>query len=108
MDDDLQRKREAIKKQIIDFGQSAKAKIIFFGTILLCSTGAVITLFLGDAYDFLNLCFTVPCIWMAALRLVLFRMEFPESRLFRWSLRFVLVLSIANSILLIMHLVRGQ
>ena len=104
MDDDLQRKREAIKKQIIDFGHSRKAKIIFTLTILICGTGAVITLFLGDTYNFLNLCFTVPCIWMAALRLLLFRMEFPESRPIRWSLRFVLVLSIANSILLIMHL----
>ena len=107
MDDELQRKREAVKKQIIDFGQSAKAKITFTLTILICGTGAVITLFLGDAYDFLNLCFTVPCIWMAALRLLLFRIEFPGSRLFRWSLRFVLVLSIANSILLIMYLVGG-
>ena len=107
MDDDLQRKREAIKKQIIGFGNSAKAKIIFTLTILICGTGAVITLFLGDAYDLLNLCFTVPCISMAALRLFLFRMEFPESRPIRWALRFVLVLTLANSILLIMHLIKG-
>ena len=108
MDDDLQKKREALKKQIIGFGESKKAKLTFSLTILICGTGAVITLFLGDDYDFLNLCFVVPCIWMAALRLLLFRMEFPESRPIRWAFRFVLFLSIANSLLLITHLVGGQ
>ena len=107
MDDELQRKREAVKKQIIDFGQSAKARIIFFGTIGVCSLGAVITLFLGDAYEFLNLCFVVPSIWMAFLRLFLFRMEFPESRVIRRAFYFVLLLSLASSILLIRHLVKG-
>lgn len=106
MDDELQKKREAIKKQIIDFGHSTKATLIFSLTILICSTGAIITLFLGDAYDFLNLCFVVPCIWMAALRLFLYRREFPQSRFIRWSFRFVLFLSIATSILLITHLVK--
>ena len=106
MNDDLQRKREAINKQIIDFSHSTKAKLIFSLTILVCGTGAVITLFLGDAYDFLNLCFVVPCIWMAALRLFLYRREFPESRFIRWSFRFVMFLSIANSFLLITHLVK--
>ena len=108
MNDDLKRKREAIKKQIIDFSHSIKAKLIFSLTILLCGTGALITLFLGDDYDFLNLCFVVPCIWMAALRLFLYRREFPESRPIRWSFRFVLFLSIANSILLITHLIDRQ
>ena len=106
MDDDRQRKRETLKKQIINFGHSTKAKLIFSLTILVCGTGAVITLFLGDAYDFLNLCFVVPCIWMAALRLLLYRAEFPESRPIRWAFRFVLFLSIANSLLLITHLVK--
>ena len=105
MDDDLQRKREALKKQIIDFGESRKAKLTFTLTILVCGTGAVITLFLGDDYGFLNLCFVVPCIWMAALRLLLYRMEFPESRRIRWAFRFVLFLSIVNSILFVTHLV---
>ena len=108
MDDDLQRKREALKKQIIDFGESRKAKLTFTLTILICGTGAVITLFLGDDYSLLNLCFVVPCIWMAALRLLLYRMEFPESRRIRWAFRFVLFLSIANSILFVTHLVGGQ
>ena len=107
MDNDLEKKREALKKQIIDFSHSTKAKLIFSLTILVCGTGAVITLFLGDDYDLLNLCFVVPCIWMAALRLLLYRREFPESRPIRWSFRFVLFLSIANSILLITHLVSG-
>ena len=107
MDDELQRKREAVKKQIIDFGQSRKARIIFFGTIGTCCTGAFITLFLGDAYEFLNLCFVVPSIWMAFLRLFLFRMEFPESRVIRRAFYFVLLLSLASSILLITHLVKG-
>ena len=105
MDNDLQKKREAIKKQMIDFGHSTKARLIFSLTILVCGTGAVITFFLGDDYDLLNLCFVVPCIWMAALRLFLYRREFPESRPIRWSFRLVLFLSIANSILLITHLV---
>ena len=108
MNDDLQKKREAIEKQIVDFGHSIKAKLIFTVTILVCGTGAIITLFLGDAYDLLNLCFVVPCIWMAALRLLLYRREFPESRPIRWSFRFVLFLSIANSILLITHLIDRQ
>ena len=108
MDNDLQEKREAVKKQIIDFGQSRKAKLIFSLTILICGAGAIITLFMGDDYDFLNLCFVVPCIWMAALRLLLYRMEFPESRRIRWAFRFVLFLSIANSILLVTHLTGGQ
>ncbi len=107
MDDDLQRKREAVKKQMIDFGQSTKAKIIFFGTIGICCTGSMITLFLDDAYTFLNLCFVVPSIWMAFLRLLLFRMEFPESRLIRRAFYFVLFLSLVSSILLIRHLVKG-
>lgn len=106
MDDDRQRKRETLKKQIINFGHSTKAKSIFSLTILVCGAGAIITLFLGDAYDFLNLCFVVPCIWMAALRLLLYRAEFPESRSIRWAFRFVLFLSIANSLLLITHLVK--
>jgi len=107
MDDDLQRKREAVKKQMIDFSQSRKARIIFFGTIGICCTGAFITLFLGDAYTFLNLCFAVPSIWMAFLRLFLFRMEFPESRLIRRAFYFVLLLSVVSSILLIRHLANG-
>ncbi len=107
MDDELQRKREAVKKQIIDFGHSRKAQIIFFGTIGVCCTGAFITLFLGDAYTFLNLCFVVPSIWMAFLRLFLFRMEFPESRVIRRAFYFVLLLSVVSSILLIRHLVKG-
>ena len=45
MDNDLQRKREAVKKQIVDFGQSRKARLIFSLTILTCGAGAVITLF---------------------------------------------------------------
>ena len=60
MNDDLQKKREAIKKQIIDFSHSTKATLIFSLTILVCGAGAVITLFLGDAYDFLNLWFCCP------------------------------------------------
>ena len=107
MNNDLERKREAVKKQVIDFGQSAKAKIIFFGTIGVCCTGAIITLFLGDAYEFLNLCFVVPSIWMAFLRLLLFRIEFPESRPIRRAFHFVLFLSLVSSILLIRHLVKG-
>ena len=107
MDDDLQRKREAVKKQMIDFGHSRKAQIIFFGTIGICCTGAFITLFLGDAYTVLNLCFVVPSIWMAFLRLFLFRMEFPESRVIRRAFYFVLLLSVVSSILLIRHLVKG-
>ena len=106
MDNELQKRREALKKQIIDFGQSRKVMIIFTLIILISATGAVITLFLGDDYEFLNLCFVVPCIWTAAARLFLYRLEFPESRKIRWYFRFVLVLSIANLILLIRHLVK--
>ena len=107
MDNDRQRKREALKKQMIDFSRSRKARIIFSGTIGICCTGGLITLFLGDTYTFLNLCFVVPSVWMAFLRLFLFRMEFPESRLIRHAFYFVLALSVACSLLLIGHLVNG-
>ena len=104
MSDDYEIKKEFIKKWLIVVSHSGKFSAIFSLILLSLALGTLITLFLGDRYDFLNQCLVVPCTWMVAGRLLVLKWEFPNSRVIRWIFRFVLLMSILHTILLVKYI----
>ena len=104
MSDDYELKKELIKKWLIVGSYSGKFSIIFTLILLSLAIGTLITLFLGEPYDFLNQCLVVPCTWMVAARLLVFKWEFPNSRVIRWIFRLVLLTSVIHTILLVKYL----
>ena len=104
MSDDYEIKKEFIKKWLIVVSHSGRFSTTFTLIILSLALGTLITLFLGDTYDFLNQCLVVPCTWMAAARLLVLKWEFPNSRAIRWIFRLVLLMSIVHTILLVKYL----
>ncbi len=104
MNDELQMKKELVKKWIIVGIRTGKVGTIFSLTILFLALGSLITLFMGDAYNFLNQCLVTPCIWVASVRLFVFRWEHPDSRVIRWAFRIAFLMSIVHTILLVRYL----
>ena len=104
MSDSYEIKKEFFKKWLIVVSHSGKFSTIFSLIILSLALGTFITLFLGDTYDFLNQCLVTPCTWMAAGRLFVLKLEFPNSRAIRWIFRLVLLMSILHTILLVKSL----
>lgn len=101
MSDDYELKKEFLRKWLIVVSRSGKFSTIFNLIILSLALGTFITLFLGDTYNFLNQCLVTPCSWMAAGRLFVFKLEFPNSRVIRWIFRLVLLMSVIHTILLV-------
>ena len=104
MSDDYELKKEFLRKWLIVVSRSGKFSTIFNLIILSLALGTFITLFLGDTYNFLNQCLVTPCTWMAAARLFVFKLEFPNSRVIRWIFRLVLLMSVIHTILLVTYL----
>ena len=104
MSDDYELKKEFLRKWLIVVSRSGKFSTVFNLIILSLALGTFITLFLGDTYNFLNQCFVTPCSWMAAARLFVFKLEYPNSRVIRWIFRFVLLMSVIHTILLVKYL----
>ena len=104
MSDDRELKKEFLRKRLIVASRSGKFSTIFTLIILSLALGTFITLFLGDTYNFLNQCLVTPCAWMAAARLFVLKLEFPNSRVIRWILRLVLLMSVIHTILLVKYL----
>ena len=104
MSDDRELKKEFLRKWLIVTSRSGKFSTFFTLIILSLALGTLITLFLGDTYNFLNQCLVTPCAWMAAARLFVLKLEFPNSRVIRWILRLVLLMSVIHTILLVKYL----
>lgn len=104
MSDDYELKKELIIKWLIVVSRSGKFSTVFSLIILSLALGTFITLFFGDAYNFLNQCLVTPCIWMAAARLFVLKLEFPNSRVIQWIFRLVLLMSVIHTILLVRYL----
>ncbi len=104
MSDDYELKKELVIKWLIVVSRSRKFSTIFSLIILLLALGTFITLFLGDAYNFLNQCLVTPCIWIVAARLFILKLEYPNSRVIQWIFRLVLLTSVIHTILLVKYL----
>ena len=104
MSDDYEMKKEFLRKWLIVVSRSGKFSNIFNLIIFALALGTLITLFLGDTYNFLSQCLVTPCIWMAAARLFVFKLESPNSRVIRWIFRLVLLVSVIHTILLVRYL----
>ena len=104
MSDDYELKKEFLKKWLIVASRSGKFSTVFNLIILSLAIGTFITLFLGDAYNFLNQCLVTPCAWMATAQLFVFKLESPNSRVIRWIFRLVLLMSVIHTILLVKYL----
>lgn len=104
MSDEYEMKKELIKKWIIVGSRAGKGSTIFSVIICCLALGSLITLFLGDTYKFLNQCLVTPCIWMGSARLLVFKWEFPNSRILRWAFRLALLMSILHTILWVRYL----
>ncbi len=108
MSDDYELKKEFLRKWLIVVSRSGKFSTIFTLIIFFLALGTLITLFLGDTYNFLNQCLVTPCVWMAAARLFVLKLEFPNSRVIRWIFRLVLLTSVIHTILLVKYLSTTQ
>ena len=104
MSDNYEMKKEFLRKWLIVVTRSGKFSTIFSVVLFFLVLGSLITLFMGDTYDFLNQCLVTLCTWMAAARLFVYKLEHPDSRVARWAFRLVLLLSIVHTILLVRYL----